>query len=602
VPDSRAPNPPAPNPPREEPRPRVETPVAHPRNAPAWTSDAIAETIRALGLRYLALNPGASYRGLHDSLVNHLGNSDPQMLLCLHEEVAVALAHGYAKVAGAPMGVVLHSNVGLMHATMALFNAWCDRVPVLAIGATGPLDAMKRRPWIDWIHTATDQAALIRPYTKWDNQPTSLGAAQEALLRANLLCRTAPCGPTYVCLDAALQESPLETPVPPPQVERFRAPPPAHPAPHLIDEAAQLLAGAARPAILMGRVSRDEMAWIRRVELAIALDADVITDLKTPAAFPTEHPLHAAPAGSFLHPRAAEVLRDADVVLSLDWVDLGGTLRSAGSSAKVIQASLDQTIHNGWSMDHQALPPVDVHFLNDPDVVVAPLLKAMQARPARTARPRPPQALAPEPTDDAPSVVALAAALRRVVAGRETTLIRAPLSWSGELWPIRGPLDFLGYDGGGGIGSGPGMAVGAALALMGTRRLPVAVTGDGDLLMGVTALWTAARYRIPVLIVVANNRSFYNDELHQERVARQRGRPIENKWIGQAMIDPDIDLAALARAQGCVGIGPVTAPEALDAALAEAIAAVDAGRPCLVDVRVLPGYAPPMASAVVRGS
>jgi thiamine pyrophosphate-dependent acetolactate synthase large subunit-like protein len=592
VPDTRA----------RDTRPRTETPAPHTQNAPAWTSDAIAETIRALGLRYLALNPGASYRGLHDSLVNHLGNSDPQMLLCLHEEVAVALAHGYAKVAGAPMGVVLHSNVGLMHATMALFNAWCDRVPIFAIGATGPVDAMKRRPWIDWIHTATDQAALIRPYTKWDNQPASLGAAQEALLRANLLCRTAPCGPTYVCLDAALQESPLETPVPLPAVERFRAPPPAHPAPQAIEEAARLLAGAARPMILMGRVSRDEMAWIRRVELAIALDADVITDLKTGAAFPTEHPLHAAPAGSFPHPRAVELLREADVVLSLDWVDLGGTLRSAGATAKVIQASVDQAIHNGWSMDHQALPPVDVHFLNEPDAVVAPLLDAVRARPRRVAKPRPPQAGPPVPSDEALSVVALAAALRRATVGRETTLIRAPLSWSGELWPIRGPLDFLGYDGGGGIGSGPGMAVGAALALMGSPRLPVAVIGDGDFLMGVTALWTAARYRIPVLIIVANNRSFYNDELHQERVARQRGRPVENKWIGQAMIDPDIDLAAMARAQGCVGLGPVTAPRALEAALAEAIAAVDAGQPCLVDVRVLPGYAPPMASAVTRGS
>jgi thiamine pyrophosphate-dependent acetolactate synthase large subunit-like protein len=294
-------------------------------------------------------------------------------------------------------------------------------------------------------------------------------------------------------------------------------------------------------------------------------------------------------------------------VLSLDWVDLGGTLRSAGATAKVIQASVDQTIHNGWSMDHQALPPVDVHFLNEPDVVVGPLLDAvragaMRAGAARAARPRPPAASPPEPTGESLSVVTLAAALRRATSRRETTLIRAPLSWSGELWPIRGPLDFLGYDGGGGIGSGPGMAVGAALALLGSSRLPLAVIGDGDLLMGVTALWTAARYRIPVLIVVANNRSFYNDELHQERVARQRGRPVENKWIGQAMIDPDIDLAALARAQGCVGIGPVTAPHALDAALSEAIAAVDAGRPCLVDVRVLPGYAPTMASAVVRGS
>jgi thiamine pyrophosphate-dependent acetolactate synthase large subunit-like protein len=329
----------------------------------------------------------------------------------------------------------------------------------------------------------------------------------------------------------------------------------------------------------------------------------VITDLKTGAAFPTEHKLHAAPAGSFLHPQAADVLRAADVVLSLDWIDLAGTLKAAGASAKVIQVSIDQYVHNGWSMDHQGLPPVDLHFLNEPDVVVGPLLAAVRAKGIRAPRPRPAPVAAPEPkAREGLTTAALAAALRRATAGRDTTLIRAPLSWSGELWPIRQPLDFLGYDGGGGIGSGPGMAVGAALALMGSGRLPVAVIGDGDLMMGVTALWTAARYRIPLLVIVANNRSFYNDELHQERVARQRGRPVENKWIGQAMIDPDIDLAAMARAQGCVGVGPVTDPRQLEGTFVEAIAAVDAGKTCLVDVRVLPGYAPPAASAIARGA
>ena len=138
-----------------------------------YGSDCVAEVIRALGIPFVALNPGASFRGLHDSLVNHLGNRDPQMLLCLHEEHAVAIAHGWAKVTGRPMAVALHSNVGLMHGTMAIYNAWCDRVPMLVIGATGPVDAAKRRPWIDWIHTARDQGALVRNFTKWDDQPAS---------------------------------------------------------------------------------------------------------------------------------------------------------------------------------------------------------------------------------------------------------------------------------------------------------------------------------------------------------------------------------------------------------------------------------------------
>ena len=130
----------------------------------AWGSDAVAETLRALGIPYIALNPGASYRGLHDSLVNHLGNEHPQMLLCLHEEAAVAIAHGYAKATDRMMAAAVHSNVGLMHATMAIFNAWCDRAPVLVLGATGPWDASRRRPWIDWIHTFADQGAQVRAY------------------------------------------------------------------------------------------------------------------------------------------------------------------------------------------------------------------------------------------------------------------------------------------------------------------------------------------------------------------------------------------------------------------------------------------------------
>ncbi len=182
----------------------IDRPVAGSAGG-VWGSDVIADTVRLLGVKYAALTPGASYRGLHDSLVNHLGNTDPQMLLCLHEEHAVAIAHGYAKVTGEPLAAVLHSNVGLMHATMAIFNAWCDRVPMVLLGATGPVDAAARRPWIDWLHTCRDQGSLIRHYIKWDDQPASIEAAVEALLRANLITRTEPHGPVYVNLDAGLQ-------------------------------------------------------------------------------------------------------------------------------------------------------------------------------------------------------------------------------------------------------------------------------------------------------------------------------------------------------------------------------------------------------------
>jgi len=183
----------------------IERPASLPGGNALFGSDVVADVLRALEIPFVALNPGASYRGLHDSLVNHLGNATPQMLLCLHEEHAVAIAQGWAKVTGRPMAVVVHSNVGLFHATMAIFNAWCDRMPVLVLGATGPVDAVKRRPWIDWIHTAQDQGALVRNYVKWDAQPASPEAAREALLRAAWMAGTAPMGPVYVNLDAAMQ-------------------------------------------------------------------------------------------------------------------------------------------------------------------------------------------------------------------------------------------------------------------------------------------------------------------------------------------------------------------------------------------------------------
>src|SRR5262245_39396340 len=198
-------------------------------NLKTWGSDQIVALLRSLDFEYIALTPGASFRGLHDSLVNYLGNERPQMLLCIHEEHAVALAHGWTRVTGKPMAVALHSNVGLMHATMAIFNAWCDRVPILILGAVGPMDAVHRRPWVDWIHTASDLGALVRGYTKWDNQPASVPAALEAILRAHRIAVTEPKGPVYVCLDATTQEQPVDPAIELPPLDRFRAAAPADP-------------------------------------------------------------------------------------------------------------------------------------------------------------------------------------------------------------------------------------------------------------------------------------------------------------------------------------------------------------------------------------
>jgi len=574
-----------------------------------WGSDVIAAVLARLDVAYVALNPGASFRGLHDSLVNYTGNTSPQVILCLHEESAVAIAHGYAKASGRMMAVALHSNVGLLHGAMAIFNAWCDRVPILLLGATGPVDAAKRRPWIDWVHTVADQGALVRDFTKWDDQPASVNAAADSLLRAAQLARTAPRGPVYVNFDAALQEEKLALLPLLPDAQRFRPAPSSAPDPSALAQAVRLLAAAHNPVILAGRVSRSPEDWRRRVALAECLGAYVVTDLKQGAAFPTQHPLHVGPPGFFLSPAAKSVLAQADVIVSLDWVDLAGTLMQAAEgraiAARVIHASLDAHLHRGFGGEIFGLPPIDIYFLTEPDAIVAPLVAALpervHARPAidvrahaqagsgdRTSMSAIDPALGQAGSGDRLTIRSIADALDRAVRPEELTLVRLPLGWPGDARHFHAPLDYLGYDGGAGIGSGPGMTVGAALALNEMGRLAVAVLGDGDFLMGVTALWTAAHYGIPMLIVVANNRSFYNDEVHQERVARERGRPVANKWIGQRIADPDIDLAALARAQGAHGIGPIVTMTDLHAAMRSGLDAARSGRVCVIDVRVEP--------------
>jgi len=571
---------------------RAEAPVAGTEQKEIWGSDAIAAVLRAIDIPYLALNPGASYRGLHDSIVNYLGNTRPQMLLCLHEESAVAIAQGYAKVTERMMGAVVHSNVGLMHASMAIFNAWCDRVPMLVLGATGPWDAAKRRPWIDWIHTASDQGALVRDYTKWDNQPGSVEAGVEAMLRAAQIAQTAPRGPVYVNLDISLQMAKVGAMPALPDVKRYAAPDAVKPSTELVAAASKLLSSAKNPVMLAGRCLRNLDGWNARVALAEKLNMRVLTNMKVAAAFPTDHRLHASPPANRFGPETLKMLAEADVILSLDWLDLGGLLKSAYGSkpvtAKIIQVSCDQHNHRGWSADHQGLPPIDIYLMCEPEAAVPMLLEASKAR--TSAVPDKPVVKAPSASGDAVSMSGVAHALHAATRGSNVCYTHLPIGWSGAYSHFNHPLDYLGAEGGAGVGSGPGIAVGAALALKGSGRLPIGVLGDGDFLMANTAVWTAAHYKIPCLMVVCNNRSFFNDELHQERVAKERGRPPENRWIGMRIGDPDIDLAAMAQSQGAVGIGPVTKAGDLQKAIDQGVEIVSRGGVCLVDARVLPGY------------
>ena len=567
----------------------------------AWTSDIAAELLRRFGVRYIAQNPGSSFGALHDSLVNYLGNDDPTMLLCLNENQVVAIAQGYAKVTEEPMGCIMHSNVGLLAGTMSIYNAWCDRVPMIMLGAGGPADAARRVPWINWIHSSKDQGALIRHFTKWDAEPHSPQAMVEAMLRANILTRQAPKGPVYICLDIGLQDAAVPEGFEFPDLARFGNAASPEPSAEAIERAADLLVAARNPIIMAGRVSRRIEDWNNRIRLAELLGASVTTDLKTAAGFPTDHPLHVGLPGYHYREPQRKATEEADVILGLDWMDFGGILRFVYGNgpirAKVIQCSVDSYVHNGWSMDHFSLPTTDLPILAEPDIVVRRLLAAVEARlkgkPAKwDGMPKPGSgasmekiALATDP--DAPITPrGLGTALDAARAKRKVCLARVPLGWVPEAYHFRDPLDYVGYDGGAGVGSGPGNAIGAALALMGSDRIAAAVIGDGDFMQGASAFWTAAHYRIPALVIVANNRSHLNDELIQEKIAARRGRSVENAWVGQRIDEPAVDHAAMARAQGVAAEGPVTRIGDLPQALERAFRVVEGGAPCVVDVVV----------------
>jgi len=334
--------------------------------------------------------------------------------------------------------------------------------------------------------------------------------------------------------------------------------------------------------------------WKQRVALAEKLNAPVLTSIKIAAAFPTDHRLHPVPPFQSLLPEAKKLIAAADVILSLDWLDLAGTLkqtygdsRSGSVPAKVIQVSCDAYSHRGWSMDHQGLPPMDLYLMCETDAAVPLLLDAVKPRVATAMLPtRVP--LPPMPGEV--SLRGVGAALETATRGSDVCYTRLPLGWSGAYTHFRHPLDYIGHDGGAGVGSGPGMTVGAGLALKGTGRIPIGVLGDGDFLMGNTAVWTAAHYQIPTLMVVCNNRSFYNDERHQGRMAKARGRPEENKWIGQHLTNPDVDIAGMARMMGGEGIGPVDKVPDVLPAIEKGLALAREGKVVVIDARVLPGY------------
>ena len=559
-----------------------------------YGSDIIAEALREQRFPYICLNPGASYRGLHDSLVNHLGNQTPEIITCMHEEHAVGIAQGYAKITDKALAVAVHSNVGLMHASMGVFNAWCDRVPMLILGATGPLDAAKRRPWIEWIHTTIDQGSMVRGFTKWDDQPASPEAAVESIRRGVILTNTAPSGPVYVNLDVSIQEQKIDVRPTFDDISHFPTPDNAEPPKAALAEALGILSRAKRPFIFCGRGGRSEAEWNNRIKLAERLNARTATHMKLPAGFPTTHPLFIGETGWRLKGAVLAAIQSADAILMLDWLDGGNALKLAFpagvSRPPVINVSNDFHMHRGWNMDYGGLPAVDVSIPTVTSTTVAALLDGIEK----------PVPAMPLQGWDLPNLegkgeiglMDLALAFFHATKDREICITGRPLGWPLNANEITHPLGFLGHTGGGGLGAGTSIAVGAALGLreIGSKRRAVAILGDGDFTMGLTAIWNAATLKLPILFLIANNHSYYNDEDHQIKIARHRGRAEENASIGQRMQGPEPDLADLARGMGLEAPDPIIDLADLQAALIHSLERVENGAAIVLDVRVRQEY------------
>jgi len=584
------------------------------QRVPGYGSDLVVDLLRAVGIEYVALNPGATYRGLHDSLVNYGGNRAPELVLTTHEEIAVAMAHGYAKAQGAPMAAVVHDIVGLQHASMAIFNAFCDRAPVLVLGATGPMDATRRRPWIDWIHTALVQGTQVRDYVKLDDQPASVAALPEAFLRAWRVARAEPMGPVYLCLDAGLQEQALDHPIVLPDAGRFQPAAGPHADPRALDEAARRLAEARSPVIVVESLGRRPEATgplCRLAELLAAPLVDLAAESQGRPSVPADHPLDMTDARD-------EAIRDADVVLGLDvssfLTALGETdrttreVRLLNERTHIIAISLDDYAFRSWAHTFQSLAPVDLPIAADAGLVLPALVAAVEERLKRDRgaadrRARAKRigarhaALRAEARDVvtlersarplAPSV--LAAEVWDVIKGEDWALANGTgKGWARRLWDWR-PERSYGGSGGAGLGYGLPAALGVALAHRGSGKVCVNLQADGDLLYVVSALYTAAHHRLPLLTVMFNNRTYGNDETHQEAVAKARGRPIEQKVVGIRIDDPAPDFARLAQGFGVWAEGPIDTADAVGPALRRALRVVkDEGRPALVDVITRP--------------
>jgi thiamine pyrophosphate-dependent acetolactate synthase large subunit-like protein len=575
-------------------------------------SDFMVDVIRALGIEYVATNPASSCRGLHESINNYTMNEQPELLTVLHEESGAAMAHGYAKVTGKPMGLLFHGTVGVQHAAMALYNAYCDRVPMIMLSGNH-IDAADRLPGVPTTHAAQDSLAIVRDFTKWDDQPASLQAYAEAMVRAYRIAMTPPMGPVAISIDGHLQEHPV------PDGKQLKIPKLALSAPpqgetSAVREAAKLLVEAERPIIVVDRATRTPAGQALLVQLAETLNAGVIDQLGRQN-FPNRHHLNQSARG------IRNTIGEADVILGLELTDFWGTVNSFMDNPEQKQSSRikegtklisitakDLYVRSNYQ-DFQRFQSVDIPIAADVEATLPALIEAVKSAMTperrRVAEQRG-EALrkawqqtqtrqmeaAALGWDATPiSTARLSAELWALVKNEDWAMVsrdQGLSNWPHRIWNFDKPYQYIGHSGGAGQGYQMPAAVGAALAHREHGRLSINLQPDGDMMYAPGVIWTAVHHKIPLLTVMHNNRAYHQEVMHVQRMGNWRDRGIDRAYIGTTIDNPNIDFATLAKSMGMEGIGPIENPAELAPALKRAIAMVKEGRPVLVDVVTQP--------------
>jgi acetolactate synthase-1/2/3 large subunit len=595
------------------------TPPHAPAEAGVPGSDFMVDVIRSVGIDYIASNPAASFRGLHESVINYGGNKKPEFLTCMHEESAVAMAHGYFKTTGRLMGVLVHGTVGLQHATMAVYNAWCDRVPVMIIGGNH-VDGAARAPGVPTYHAAQDIGAIVRDYTKWDDAPGSLQHFAESFARAAKMALTPPFGPVLLSVDGGLQEmtvsdrSGLRIP-------RFVMPSPPQADVNALREAAKLLVAATNPVIVVDRAARNQEGVRLLVELAELLQAPIV-DQVARMNFPNTHYLHQTASARALIP-------EADVILGMELSDFWGVVNAyidngdhgghgehqptAKPQCKLISiSSVDLNTKSNYQ-DFQRFQPVDIAMAGDAQASLPTLIEAIKAvmpkdragvianraqafKKMHRDNVERHRAAAASGWNASPiSTARLSMEIYDQVKDMDWSLVSDDIFVSrfpNRLWKMEKHHQYLGGAGGYGMGYQAAAAVGAAIGNKALGRFTVNIQTDGDLMYAPGALWTAAHHDIPLLTVMHNNRGYHQEVMHVQRMSNRRNRRANlgktSGPVGTSIENPNIDFAKLAASMGVWSAGPITSPSDLAPALKRAIAVVKSGRPALVDVITQP--------------